>query len=73
MAITEEEADMAVEEAVTVEDTEADMVRKRTMAVFALEKTMETTSNKRFLAGGGGGGNWSGHRGRGRGGYQQRY
>ena len=30
------------------------MVRKRTMAVFALEKTMETTSNKRFLAGGGG-------------------
>ena len=49
MAITEEEADMAVEEAVTVEDTEADTVRKRTMAVFPLEKTMETSAVLRVV------------------------
>ena len=44
VATTEVEADMAVVEAVTVEDTEADTVRKRTMAVFPLEKTMETSA-----------------------------
>ena len=65
-----EEEEVAATEAVTVEDT----VRKHPPTLLSCPPNMAQLIPPFSRLLGGGGGNWSGgHRGRGRGGYQQRY